>query len=364
MKKVLVSGCYDILHAGHIQFFEDAKKYGDHLIVCFASNSVLKKHKGRSSSLPEKHKKIILESLEMVDQAVIGTNEQLGLDFRDHLIRMRPDILISTTDDKYSDLKRGLCKELGIEFKQIAKTPINPPISTSEIIEKIKRPFEVPLRVDFAGGWLDVPRFSREDGFIVNCAISPLVSLGNWSYKKRSGVGGSGAWAILNGEEGVKKEIDAGVGWQDPAIIRETGLCVWKSGPVPKLWLKKSGEMLKGLMALYWTGEEHNTPDIANKKRDYERIVLASKSAARAILDEDLHYIGNSMNMTYRTQLEEGMKELPELSPNQGVRAMKYCGSGWGGYAFYLFYSQDNRDEFARKEKRAIKVEPYLGGYC
>ena len=41
MKKVFVSGCYDIIHGGHIQFFQDAKKLGDHLTVCFASADVL-----------------------------------------------------------------------------------------------------------------------------------------------------------------------------------------------------------------------------------------------------------------------------------------------------------------------------------
>ena len=37
MKKVFVSGCYDILHAGHLQFFEEARALGDYLIVSFAS---------------------------------------------------------------------------------------------------------------------------------------------------------------------------------------------------------------------------------------------------------------------------------------------------------------------------------------
>ena len=40
-RKVFVSGCYDILHTGHVQFFQDAKALGDHLTVCFASDEVL-----------------------------------------------------------------------------------------------------------------------------------------------------------------------------------------------------------------------------------------------------------------------------------------------------------------------------------
>ncbi len=57
MKKVFVSGCYDIVHAGHIQFFEEARALGDYLIVSFASEPVLWHHKQRKPSIPDEHKK-------------------------------------------------------------------------------------------------------------------------------------------------------------------------------------------------------------------------------------------------------------------------------------------------------------------
>ena len=81
----------------------------------------------------------------------------------------------------------------------------------------------VPLRVDFAGGWLDVPRYARKGSYVVNCAITPMVSLCEWPYEKRSGLGGSGAWAMLEGRDPVASELALGVGWQDPAVIAETG---------------------------------------------------------------------------------------------------------------------------------------------
>lgn len=52
MKKVFISGCYDILHGGHIQFFKEARALGDHLTVCFASDNVLWEHKKRRTSIP------------------------------------------------------------------------------------------------------------------------------------------------------------------------------------------------------------------------------------------------------------------------------------------------------------------------
>ncbi len=41
MKKVFVSGCYDIIHGDHVEFFRKAKSYGDNLTVCYASDEVL-----------------------------------------------------------------------------------------------------------------------------------------------------------------------------------------------------------------------------------------------------------------------------------------------------------------------------------
>ena len=60
MKRVFVSGCYDIIHAGHVQFFSEARSQGDHLTVSFASADVLWLHKQRRSSLPDEHKQALL----------------------------------------------------------------------------------------------------------------------------------------------------------------------------------------------------------------------------------------------------------------------------------------------------------------
>jgi hypothetical protein len=211
--------------------------------------------------------------------------------------------------------------------------------------------------VDFAGGWLDVPRFFKPGGFVVNCAVSPLVSLKRWEYRKRSGLGGSGAWALLNGEDGVDSELKLGVGWQDPAVIQETGLCVWLSGKRPMLHLKRNGNMLKGLMALYFTDVEHDTPGVAEKKRDYELILKASQVAADAVMKEDIHKLAEAVNMSYRAQTKEGMDPLVEA---KNCLARKYCGGGWGGYAVYLFSAVKDRDAFVSKYTQAKAIEPYI----
>jgi len=358
MIRVFVSGCYDILHAGHVQFFREARALGDHLTVCFASNDVLWLHKQRRSSLPDEHKAALIAAIDTVDEVVIGRGLDEGLDFKEHFLALRPDILAVTDDDKYGPLKRALCAEIGARYVVMPKTPPQfPPISTTQIVKFIRAPEVAPLRVDFGGGWLDVPRFSREGAFIVNCAISPTVSLREWSYERNAGLGGSGAWALLNGKDGIGSELDLGVGWQDPAIIAETGLCVWRSGQRPVLEIKTSGDYLRGRMALHWSGADHDTPAVADGRRDYDAIVRAGATARDAVWRNDFDGLADAVRQSHRVQQAEGMKALPADLP--GALAWKYCGGGFGGYAVYLFADQAQRDAAcARPTFRPI--EPYV----
>ncbi|HEX2101558.1 MAG TPA: adenylyltransferase/cytidyltransferase family protein [Candidatus Synoicihabitans sp.] len=357
MVKVFVSGCYDILHAGHVQFFREARALGDYLIVSFASADVLWLHKRRRSSLPDEHKQALIASLDMVDEVVVGKGCDEGIDFYDHFRRLRPDILAVTEDDKYTPLKQALCAEVGARYVALPKTPPQfTPISTTEIVRRVRAPSEAPLRVDFAGGWLDVPRHARDGGYIVNCAISPTVSLTEWPYERNAGLGGSGAWALLNGLDGTASELALGVGWQDPAVIREGGLCVWRSGAKPLLELKTDGALVHGRLALWWSGQPHNTPGEADRRRDYDAIYAAGRRAREAVWHQDFDGLAEAVRLSAAQQEAEGMRPLPKIP---GAVAAKYCGGGHGGYAVYLFAEAAARDAaVAVHGLRA--VEPYL----
>lgn len=358
MKKVFVSGCYDILHGGHVQFFREAKALGDHLTVCFASDKVLFEHKNRRASIPQEHKLALITSMEMVDEAVVGDSDELGLDFKDHFLRLKPDVLVVTEDDQYEGLKRELCRQVGADYVKLPKTPPQfKPVSSSSIVRTIRTPSHAPLRVDFGGGWLDVPRHAREGAYIVNCAISPLVSLTRWDYEQNSGLGGSGAWALLNGSDGVESELALGVGWQDPAIIRETGLCVWRSGERPVLHFKRNGDFLRGCMALHYTDTAHDTPANADNLRDYDLVERAGKVAKDGVFRADLAKLGEAVEISYEMQMKEGMKALPEAD---GCIGRKYAGGGWGGYAFYLFECSEHRDGFVESGASNRPIEPYI----
>lgn len=212
----------------------------------------------------------------------------------------------------------------------------------------------VPIRVDFAGGWLDVPSLARPGAYIVNCTFSPCVSLDEWPYHRpASGIGSSAAWRILQGQPGIDSELDAGAGWQDPAVILETGLCVWRSGVRPVLECKINPDFLSGICGLLWVGERASTtPDLVTQWRDYNDIERAGKVAAEAALCRDFGALTEAIHISYLAQLDEGMPELPQ---RVGAHVRKYCGTGWGGYAFYLFGSREARDASGLEE-----IEPYM----
>jgi len=223
-----------------------------------------------------------------------------------------------------------------------------------------------PLRVDFGGGWLDVPEYAIPGAYIVNCAITPHVTLDSWPYEQRGGLGGSAAYALLKGRDSIQEELNR-AGWQDPAIVMETGLCVWRSGPAPVLEAKYNPGWLAGRMALWWTGEPHDTEILKVKERDYKLIASAGLAAYRAChiasmaadtwrVDEALKELGRAIHLSHMVQQDEGMKEIKY----KGAMAAKYCGSGWGGYIMYLFKTQIERDAFVSSNVNAKAIEPFM----
>lgn len=150
-------------------------------------------------------------------------------------------------------------------------------------------------------------------------------------------------------------------------MIRETGLCVWRSGQQPVLDFKVNGDFLRGCMALLWTGAPHHTPSNTELCRDYAAVEEAGRLARQAVLpgQESLAALAAAVDASYRVQLGEGMAPLPE---HVGALAKKYCGGGWGGYALYLWQDAAARDAFVEQrgggsDALAMAIEPYVGDH-
>lgn len=221
----------------------------------------------------------------------------------------------------------------------------------------------VPLRVDFAGGWTDCPKFAIRGAYIVNLTITPGVTKDNWWPHYGGGLGGSAAKAILDGKDPVASELQT-AGWQDAAVIQETGLCVWRSGPIPSLEFKIDPSPLKGKMALLWTGNPHVTGDLVDcPKRDWKAIKESGMLARQAVLElvrnpEHEFPLLTAIDIAHCAQIKEGMPSLP-VRIDSSYGAHKYCGAGWGGYAFYLFTLEHLRHAFIR-HYNAIAIEPFM----
>ncbi len=119
-KKVMVSGCYDLLHAGHIAFFRSAAAYG-RLYVGIGRDEVILELKGKKTMFNQDERAYIVSSIKYVEEAFISTGSGI-LDFEPELDRIRPDIFVVNTDG-HSPEKEELCRRKGIEYIVLERIP-------------------------------------------------------------------------------------------------------------------------------------------------------------------------------------------------------------------------------------------------
>jgi len=92
-KVVLASGTFDLLHLGHVKYLEEAKKAGGEnaqLIVIVARDKTVEKRKGRKPVMPEDQRRALVESLRVVDEAILGYEE---FDIGKVIEKIRPDVI-------------------------------------------------------------------------------------------------------------------------------------------------------------------------------------------------------------------------------------------------------------------------------
>ena len=178
-KKVMVSGCYDLLHGGHIAFFKAAATYGN-LYVSIGRDESLFQLKGKRPFLNEKERLFIVGSIRYVHEAFIASGTGM-LDFEPDLIRVKPDIFIVNEDGHNPD-KEKLCKKLAIEYKVLERIP--EPGLPARASSTIKKEMRLPYRVCIAGGWMDQPWVSEVyPGSVVVAQLWPTIE-----FNERSGM--------------------------------------------------------------------------------------------------------------------------------------------------------------------------------
>ena len=182
MPKVFVSGCYDLLHSGHIAFFQEAASYGD-LYVAIGSDKTIYDLKGRVPVNNERERLFMVQSISCVKEAFISKGSGM-LDFLAEFQEIKPDMLIVNEDGNTPD-KQELCERMGVEYVILKREPYPGlmPRSTTALRSMDRMPF----RIDLAGGWLDQPFVSKfYPGSVITISLEPTIE-----FNERSGMASS-----------------------------------------------------------------------------------------------------------------------------------------------------------------------------
>lgn len=358
----MVSGCFDLLHSGHVTFLEEAAKLGK-LTVCIGSDATVQGLKGRPPLFGEKERAYMLEALSCVDEVRISPGRG-HLDFLPELEEARPDIFFVNADGD-SQAKREAVERLGVEYRVSRRIPREglPFRSTSSLRDRIGMPY----RLDLAGGWLDQPFVSELfPGPVVGVSLEP-----DDRYESRTGLATSTRekavtlwgrclpmddraklakllFAFENppGSTRVAGSQDA-IGIVYPGLIRmeyqggywpreiET---VTSSGQLDflerRLYLRSLGPRPAEFDVL---AETHITGD------SVRRLAQAASRFWRAVMHCDAGAVGEAMIESFRAQVELfPLMRTPAINgliEKYGPRALGYKVSGAGGGGYVVFFS-------------------------
>lgn len=183
-KKVFVSGCYDLLHSGHIEFFRQAAEYGD-LYVGIGSDTTYLEYKHRKPMFPEEERLFMVKAVRYVKEAYINQGSGV-IDFIPTLDAIHPDILVVNAEGG-SEAKRRLCAERGMEYIELQRTPAEglEARSSSSLKARLSNAnsdendsYGIPTRLDLAGTWIDQPYVSMyHPGWAITISIEPTFEV-------------------------------------------------------------------------------------------------------------------------------------------------------------------------------------------
>jgi cytidyltransferase-like protein len=239
-KKVMVSGCYDLLHGGHIAFFKTASAYGD-LYVSVGRDENLLILKGKKPVFSEEERLYIVKSIKYVHDAFLGSGIGV-LDFEPDIIRLQPDVFVVNHDGHTAE-KEQLCKRLGIEYLVLERIP--EPGLPARSSSGTKKEMRFPYRLCLAGGWIDQPWVSKmHPGSVVVAQIWPT-----FDFNDRSGL------ATSSRKVGIQIWGDR---YPDGDHEQNAKLLFGAENPPGKLYISGSqdhiGLLYPGINRLYYKG--------------------------------------------------------------------------------------------------------------
>ncbi len=380
-KKVFVSGCYDLLHSGHVEFFRQAAEYGD-LYVGIGSDATILGYKHHKTVYSEQERLFMVKSIRYVKDAYINAGSGV-LDFVPTLDIVKPDILVVNSDGGNDD-KRRICQERGIEYVVLERVPQQGLEARSSTALK-KTESQIPTRLDLAGTWIDQPYVSEHaPGWAITISLEPTFEIRErcglststrnmikkiWPYQLPNMDPEMLAKLVFCFENDPERSGGFISGAQDAIGICVPGLCRhWYDG---RFWPDRI-ESCQDEKVLSWL-EEHLVMipmeprradcSVVEGKEITEPKVRALARAAddcwNAVLARDLA----AFAAAYRASFEAQVAMFPAMvqGPVQGcidewrdkVLAWKMPGAGGGGY---LACVVDDAASFAAAHPEAIRL--------
>lgn len=362
-KKVFVSGCYDMLHSGHVAFFEEASQLGD-LYVGIGSDKTVNELKARKTVNSEAERLYMVKALKSVKEAWINSGVGM-LDFVEELKQLKPDIFFVNTDG-HTPTKEQLCKELGIEYVVSKRVPHgNLPARSTTALRQV---CNIPYRIDLAGGWLDQPYVSKyHPGAVITVSVEP-----DYEFNDRSGMATSSRKSAI---EMWQTDIPEG----DKVTLARTLFC-YENPPGTKYVSGSQdslGLVLPGLNRFYynndfwpeqidsvldeeivnWIQERVWIIPLLPRVSDYDilanthidvagakRLSEASDACWKALLSRNAEAVGAAMIASFEAQITmfpnmvtpEILSQLETYKPQ--ALGWKLTGAGGGGY--FIFFSE------------------------
>ena len=361
IKKVFVSGCYDMLHSGHVAFFEEAAQYGD-LYVGIGSDKTIQELKARKTINTDIERLYMVKALRVVKGAWINGGSGL-LDFEDDVKQLKPDIFFVNSDG-HSTAKERFCKKMGIEYIVSKRIPHKglPVRSTTALRNECL----IPYRIDLAGGWLDQLYVNKLfPGAVITVSIEP-----DYDFNDRSGMSTSSRKKAIelwqtSIPEGDREKLALTLfcyenppgteyvsGSQDSLGIVMPGLnrFYYDNNYWPeKIDKTTNNDLLKWIEERLWLvplyPRKSNFDVLAGTcvNEEYAKALsVASDACWDAILNKDVEGWGRASIASFEAQISmfpnmapADVKEVLESYKSQ-VLGWKLSGAGGGGYLVFI----------------------------
>jgi cytidyltransferase-like protein len=379
-KKVFVSGCYDMLHSGHVAFFKAAAQYGD-LYVGIGSDATIQELKHRKTIYSEKERLYMVKAIRYVKDAFINPGSGY-LDFVETVDHVHPDVFVVNTDGG-SDDKRRFCAERGIEYVELERVPDGGLEARSTTSLRTHVPSQLPYRLDLAGTWIDQPYVSEYGaGWAITISLEPtqeFMERGGMSTSTRNAIKKIWPYELPNYDEEMlaklvfcfeneptKQEHVSGA--QDAIGICMSGL---NRHYYNRHYWPEQIERCHDEKILSWL-EAHiclipmfprpaGTSVIEGCKISAEGVKALSSAAAdcwNAIMNMDLPAFAKAYQASFEAQISMfpammnyRIKEYIDQYRNQ-VLAWKMSGAGGGGYLAVVYDGQKPEAGFPIKIRR------------